>query len=348
MHDSLHLRSHVTVRGAGEETVLWKPPAVRSALSSDIVYGHWDVSLAQPDGFRPGMGVYIYDDYTGGFARTVATLLYRDGDRFGISRPLCYDYCRHRNAVVVSVYPLVSGVNVEDAAVIGLRLEGNAAENEGLDGCRGAGLYLIGSTDVYAADITVHDFHGDGVSFQQCYDPVFEDIRVLNCRGNGFHPGSGTTRPQMRRLVSRDNGAEGLFYCVRVTDSVLEDSEFVGNAGNGINVGHRDTDHVIRRNVIKDNGRSGILFRPLDYAVAGHRTQVLDNILEGNCRQGGVAEVDLDAELEDIVVAGNRIRPTAGKIGLRIGPQVRSVQVGPNDIEADADMAVVDERAAPG
>ncbi len=345
MHDSLHLRSHVTVRGAGEDTILWKPPAVKSALSSDIVYGHWDVSLAQPDKFRPGMGVYIYDDCTGGFARTVATLLYRDGDRFGINRALHYDYCRHRNAVVVSVYPLVSGVNVEDAAVIGLRLEGNSVQNESIDGCRGGGLYLLGCTEVLVRDLTVHDFHGDGVSFQQCYDPVLEDVRAVNCRGTGFHPGSGTTRPQMRRLVSRGNDGEGLFYCVRVTDSVLEDSEFVGNAGNGVNVGHRDTDHIIRHNLIRDNGRAGIFFRPLDYAVAGHRTQVLDNLLEGNCRQSGVAEVDLDAELEGIVVAGNRIRPAAGKIGLRIGPQVRSVEVGDNDVKAEAEMAVVDERA---
>lgn len=191
MHDSLHLRSHVTVCGSGEDTVLRKPPSARSALSTDIVYGHWDVSLAQPDLFRPGMGVYIYDDAVGGFARTVATLLYRDGDRFGISKPLEFDYCRHRNAVVVSVYPIISAYDVEDAGLFSLFIEGNETENENMDGCRGAGIFLLGCCDVTLGEVTVQNFNGDGVSFQQCYDLLLEDVRCLGNVGTGFHPGSG-------------------------------------------------------------------------------------------------------------------------------------------------------------
>ena len=32
MDDSLHLRSNVTVRGHGEDTILWKPPSVSSEV----------------------------------------------------------------------------------------------------------------------------------------------------------------------------------------------------------------------------------------------------------------------------------------------------------------------------
>ena len=52
MHDSLHLSSNVTIRGSGEETVLRKTAIVKSGLSADLGYGHFDVSLAEPDRFR--------------------------------------------------------------------------------------------------------------------------------------------------------------------------------------------------------------------------------------------------------------------------------------------------------
>ncbi|MFW6162516.1 MAG: hypothetical protein ACODAJ_07075, partial [Planctomycetota bacterium] len=91
MHDSLHLRSGVHVEGSGRETVLRKAPEVRSALSADLGYGHYDVSVAEPEKFRVGMGVLVADDRAGGFYQTVGTLTWRDGDRFGISRMLHHD-----------------------------------------------------------------------------------------------------------------------------------------------------------------------------------------------------------------------------------------------------------------
>lgn len=346
MHDSLHLRSHVTVRGSGQETVLFKPPSVESRLSNDIAFGHMDVSLREPDKFRPGMGVHIYDDASGGFITTVATLTYRDGDRFGINKPLQYDYCRFRNAVVVSVYPLVSGYHVEDATVESLRLEGNRKRNAGINGCRGAGIFLLGCKDLRCADISVHDYNGDGVSWQQNYDLTFEEIRVSGC-AIGFHPGSGSTRWRVRRCVSEDNRSDGLFYCVRTTEGIVEESDFARNGGNGLSCGNRDTDHTIRRCHIHHNDGAGILFRELDAAAAGHRVQVLDNVLEGNCRGEGVAEVDLAGELEGIVISGNTISPRPGKAGIRIAPGVRSVELGKNRLLGPSKLRVVDEREMP-
>ncbi|HEY3398665.1 MAG TPA: right-handed parallel beta-helix repeat-containing protein [Armatimonadota bacterium] len=342
MHDSLHLRSHVTVRGAGADTVLLKPPAVSSALSTDIAYGHWDVSLAEPDKFRPGMGVYIYDDNTGGFARTVATLLYRDGDRFGLSRAIFYDYGRCRNALVTSVYPLISGVNVEEAAAVGLLLEGNQSENPPIDGCRGGGLYLIGCRQTYVGDVTVQDVNGDGVSFQQCSDPVFEGVRSLGNSGTGFHPGSGSLRFQMRRLVSANNGADGLFYCVRATDGVLEDSEFSANVGHGLSIGNRDTDQIVRGCLIQDNGGAGVYFRDLDEPTAAHNVQLLGNRLLHNCQSEGRAEIDLDGEVRGTVIRDNEIHAAPGKPGIRICSRVLDLEMANNQIEAEVD--VVDER----
>ena len=47
MGDSLHLRSRVTVRGAGDQTILKKEREYRSALSADGDYGEAAVTLGR-------------------------------------------------------------------------------------------------------------------------------------------------------------------------------------------------------------------------------------------------------------------------------------------------------------
>ena len=63
MRNALHLRSHVTVRGQGAETILKKADAIESPLSLDGDFGEEQVTLKNPDGFAPGYGISITDDY---------------------------------------------------------------------------------------------------------------------------------------------------------------------------------------------------------------------------------------------------------------------------------------------
>ena len=56
MGDSLHLRSRVTVRGAGDQTILKKECEYRSALSADGDYGEAAVTLEDPTGFGRAVG----------------------------------------------------------------------------------------------------------------------------------------------------------------------------------------------------------------------------------------------------------------------------------------------------
>src|SRR5262249_42537506 len=108
MQDSLHLRSNVTVRGAGDKTILRKAPSVQYTIPAFLGYGHYDITVAEPDKFCIGMGVLIQDDESKGFYDTVATLTWQDGDRFGISSMLNHDYHVNNRATVTSVYPIVS------------------------------------------------------------------------------------------------------------------------------------------------------------------------------------------------------------------------------------------------
>src|SRR5919108_5434461 len=78
MLDSLHLRSGVAIRGSGPATVLRKCDAAVSRLVLDGDYGEEQITVADasgPMGFAPGVGVAVWDDRSGGFHTTVATLL---------------------------------------------------------------------------------------------------------------------------------------------------------------------------------------------------------------------------------------------------------------------------------
>ena len=345
MEDSLHLRTNVHVEGAGRETVLRKAPEVRSALSADLGYGHFDVSLAEPEKFRVAMGVLISDDRAGGFYQTVATLTWRDGDRFGISRMLNHDYGRCANGFVVSSFPIISASQVENASVSNLTIDGNRAQNPyQINGCRGGGVFLIQAHNVALRGLLVASMNGDGISFQQCGNTVIEDCTCEDNAGLGLHPGSGSVGAVMRRCTCRRNGADGIFYCLRVCFSLCEECTIEDNGRHGISIGGRDTDHLIRGNTIRNNGGCGICFREHDRVMAGHRNHIEGNVIAGNCQSVGEAEVHVTAFVTDVHILGNRVEPaTPRTAGIRVGKNTEGVVIHNNQVEGNAATAIVIE-----
>jgi hypothetical protein len=366
MQDSLHLRSHVTVRGAGDETILRKAPSVQSTIPAFLGYGHYDITVAEPDKFCIGMGVLIQDDESKGFYDTVATLTWQDGDRFGISRMLNHDYHVNNRATVTSVYPIVSACNLSHAGIENLAVDGNRAQNAYINGCRGGGVFLIQAHDVSIRNVTVLDFNGDGISFQQCMHTTIEDCQLLDNVGHGLHPGSGSVAPVMRRCRCVNNGRDGIFYCLRVTYSLCEESEIAGSGHDGISIGERDCHHLIRNNTISGSGRHGVFFRETVPGYGGNDIAFTGNRLSGNCRKEGHAEVYVADGIcrvhivdnqfgpahralsavrvgrggDGIVVAGNQFGPGYGQAVEACGTSVLSqapaerLAVGPADVPA--------------
>src|SRR5690606_33736675 len=74
MRDSLHVRSRVTVRGAGEQTVLKKDREHRSPLAADSDFGEAAMTLQNPEGFEIGRGVYVASKSQRGFHGVCATI----------------------------------------------------------------------------------------------------------------------------------------------------------------------------------------------------------------------------------------------------------------------------------
>ncbi len=335
MRDALHLRSRVTVRGAGAQTVLKKDREFRSPLAADSDFGEAAMTLQDPEGFAVGHGVYVASNTQRFFLGVCATVLNSRANYFTLSRSMNADIMMADGGFAATVFPVISGYNLEDARVENLTIDGNRAENPTrVDGCRTAGIFLYRGDHCVISDCLVHDYNGDGISFQQSNDVAVEGCVVQRCAGLGLHPGSGSQRPTVRNCRVMENGDDGFFFCWRVRGGVAEGNWLENNGGYGMSIGHKDSDNVVRRNTIIGNKRGGVYWRAELEPMAAHRITFENNTVRDNDGWG----LFVDGETHGTIIRGNVIEDTGAgrqKTGIRIGPRVGEVVLEDNRIQAD-------------
>ncbi|MEZ6060505.1 MAG: right-handed parallel beta-helix repeat-containing protein [Planctomycetaceae bacterium] len=340
MHDSLHLRSHVTVRGTPEKTILKKAAGTAAPLALDGDFGEQQITVTDPAGFSIGSGVAIWDSSAGGFHTTVARITGRSGNTFSIDKPLMADCMVQNKAQAATVFPVVSGYDLENARVENLMIDGNRSENVHLNGCRGAGIFLYRGFGTIIQHCLVRDYNGDGISFQQSNDVLVTDCTSEGNAELGIHPGSGSQRPTVRDCVARSNGTDGLFLCWRVRHGLFENNILDGNGRFGISIGHKDSDNLLQRNHVLRNGEDGVYFRNESFGMAAHRNRLKDNVIEDNGAKGSAAGIRVRGETDGLVFENNRIRDTraAGSqtqtTGVVIEDSVGDVTLQDNQIAA--------------
>ena len=340
MRDSLHLRSLVTIRGTKGKTILRKAGAASSALALDGDYGEEQITVADPEGFRVGDGVAIWDKNANGFHTTVARITGQNGNTFSIDTPLNADCMVANKAQAATVFPIVSGYDLEGVRVENLIIEGNKDENVYLDGCRGGGIFLYRGFGTVIENCVVRNYHGDGISFQQSNDVLVQNCISEDNGGLGIHPGSGSQRPVVRECVARRNGEDGLYLCWRVRHGLFEKNILENNGRFGISIGHKDSDNLLQDNQVRSNQQDGIYFRNETEGMAGHRNRLEKNLIEDNGLKGEAAGIRVRGETRGLVFKNNIIRdtrpPDARKqaVGIRIEEQAGEVVLEGNEIEA--------------
>ncbi len=347
MEDSLHLRTGVTVRGCGEQTVLKKAPGVVAALVTDGDYGEEQITVDNPAGFKVGGGVTVGFERPGNFHTTVATIIAQvDDNTFRINKPLLDDYVMARRALAQTTFPVISGYHIENARVEHLVIDGNGAQNPYLGGCRGGGILLYRAHGTHLVGITVREYHGDGISYQQSNDVVVEDCTVLHCAGHGFHPGSGSQRPVIRRCRALHNGLAGIFLCWRVRFGRFEENESRHNKVAGISIGHKDSDNLFQGNIIAENGQYGVLFREEVEPLAGHRNRFEGNRIVDNGGPEKGYGFYIGGETRDIVITSNIIADTrqgpqrTQRYGIFVGPKAGPVHIDGNEFAGHTEQDV--------
>jgi polygalacturonase len=348
MRDSLHLRPHVTVRGTPGKTILRKAKAAASPLALDGDYGEEQITLTQAAGFQVGDGVAIWDKNSGGFHTTVARITGQNGNSFSIDKPLNADCMVGNSAQAATVFPVISGYQLEDSRLEDLIIDGNKSENPHLNGCRGAGIFLYRGFGTVIRNCTVRNYPGDGISFQQSNDVLVENCLSEDNNGLGLHPGSGSQRPIVRGCTARRNGEDGLFLCWRVRHGLFEKNLFEDNARFGISIGHKDTDNLLRENQVRANHQDGVFFRNESLGMAGHRNRLENNLIENNGVKSDAAGIRVRGETRNLLFKNNTIRDTRSGDARKQSVGIRLEELaGPFTLEAnqiDAPTPIQDHR----
>ena len=349
MEDSLHLRSNIKLIGNSEQTIFRKEHGSSSPLSTDGDYGEEQVSLIDPTGFEVGSGISVRDDASGGFHTTTATIIAQlDKNTFAINKPLQGDYMVAKNAIAKNAFPVISAYHTENVEIEGLTIDGNRAVNQPLNGCRGGGIFFYRVNNSRIHNCIVHDYNGDGYSFQQSNDVVIENCQSYHNSNLGFHPGSGSQRPIIRNNIAYENEGDGLFLCWRVRHGIFEGNELRNNGQYGISIGHKDSDNLLRDNLVLSNASHGIYFRNEPEYTGGHRNRLEANAIYNNGTQGNGNGITIDGETNDISIINNRIGnkteygDATQRIGILVGQKTKRIEITENEIKDNLDTDIAE------
>lgn len=336
LRNAVYLATNTRILGSGADSILKKAPSNKVALAADSDWFDQEITLEDAADFRVGDGVCLRtkNPHNGGVDIVKRTLVARDGRRFKLDRALRQNFWLMGETTCSSLFPLLSGEEIENVVIENITLDGNRAQNENLDGNYAGCVFLQDCHSISIREVTARDYNGDGISWQICHDVVVENCRSFGHAGLGLHPGSGSQRPVIRgnRLEGNDIG---LFFCWGVKRGLAEKNVILGNRL-GVSIGHRDTDNLIRENEIARSGQAGVLFRPergKDFAP--HRNRLENNRIVDSGPDDGVG-IDVQGEVESILISRNEIRETRepmSRVGVRVGKGTRDIELVANTIE---------------
>ena len=312
MDNSLFVPSGVTVRGVPGKTILRKAAGVESPLVDDADYGDTFLAVAEPEKFRPGMGVAVVDDtLNAGWDISISSVASIKSPYVLINPMTVRDYDRaQHHARMVNTFPILCAMNAANVVFEDLIVDGNRAENKYIDGCRGGAIYMYQVRNVTVRRCTARNYNGDGISFQ-----ISDGVHVLNSEsyghaGYGIHPGTGSVNALVKDCKMHDNGDIGLFLCWRVRHGRFENNVIENNGHYGISIGHKDTDNEFVGNTIAQNGVTGVYFRKETAENSGSRNTFRNNkvLNNGNAHEGYGFYIEPHAT--DLVIEGNQIADT--------------------------------------
>ncbi len=309
----VRLYSNINLVGSGPSTLLKKIKGVQSRMAVDVGYGELQATLEDASGFNPGMGIQIHDArQKGGWDATTAVITAIKGNTIYFDNYTVRDYTAPNGGLVSNACPLVSAIEAENITISDLSVDGNRAENEAMDGCRGGAIYLHKVKNALVENVNVKNFTSDGISWQITEDVTVRNCEVSGCANAGLHPGTGSPRTTIENNYSHDNDHYGLFVCWRVRHGVVRNNRFVHNNGYGLSTGHMDTDMLFENNTISDNAQDGVLFRTETADNAPHRNTFRNNLIENNGWKEGGYGFTFDSPAENVIIEGNTISNSKG------------------------------------
>ena len=301
---SIWVPSGVSLRGAGAATLLVRPDEVQTKVTAPADAGATQVQVEDTDGLEVGADVSAYADGIHGWYSTTAHIVAIEGNTVTLERGLNKPVDPAKNAGLINYFPMITAEHKRDFTVRDLSIDGGAGKpNQGVMDFTWAALHFYDCADITIEGCRVRNYICDGISVQAGRGATISGCMVENCRGHGMHPGTGLQDSVWINNISRENVADGLFFCMNVRHSVVSNNVLANNLGSGVGGlgGGGDKYNVVANNTCVGNGRWGIQV-----------SDGTDNVVTGNLclnnsqsQPGKYAGIDV-SKTTDSVITGNR------------------------------------------
>ena len=339
MRNSLFPRAGITIKGSGENTILFKSPSVSSKIIREADWFEYCVQVENPEGFTPGCGIALSTDEKNPQKVSLYTVTAIKESVLFLDKLTDENFWMMDGARASTRFSIIHGWKVNDVIIENLVLDGNMAENEHINDNYAAAVFMQYCNRWHFSNVTARNYNSDGFSFQVCDDIHFEDCHSLNNADLGFHPGSGSQRPVFLRCVANGN-SQGFFWCWGACDGVAEYCTASENRRYGINFGHRDTDNVIRSCKIENNGEIGVLFRKeVNEYRTGDRNVIENCVIRDNGKKGPGLGIDIQWKTSDITVRNCSFENSSmgpQKTGIRISQEAQRITLEGNIFKGSA------------
>jgi len=342
LRNAVFLSSQIRLQGSGPETIITKINSEKVSLSDDSDWYDQEITLEDAASFRVGDGIVL----RGKDAVIKRTLIARSGNRFKLDDGLRENLWLSAKPNCSSLFPLLTSEYTHDVVIEDLVLDGNAQNNDNLDGNYAGCIFLQDCNRFTIRRVEAKNYNGDGISFQICHDVSVENCHCHDNTQLGLHPGSGSQRPVIRNnQLTRNN--IGLFWCWGVKNGFATGNRILANRDVGMSIGHNDTDNLIQNNTIADSGRIGILFRNDSRGndFWANRNRLENNRIENSGDKDGIA-IDIQGKTRDLVILGNQLHETRqpmNRTGIHIATQAGHITLQENTVKGFA-HAIRDER----
>ena len=254
---------------------------LRTSLAAAAKAGETSVRVADPAVFEANVGIALTGpgDVWNHHWNQVERI---EGDTLHLAWPLTVSPAA--GSIAQRMHSLITAEGVKNVGVEDLALEGFADERKPA----GGGFYLAAlhtneAKKIAVRRVTVRNWHSDAFSFQSGGDLVVEDCTATNNFGHGFHPGTGYTEAEFRRVNSAGNAADGFYYCWNNRHVNLRESKLTGNGGYGVGgLGiPGDSGNLVEGNLIEGNGLAGV---EMMGGPKSHGNTVVGNTIRDNSR----------------------------------------------------------------
>ncbi len=300
----VRLRSNVTIRGAGQSSRIARAPEVSSLLMSEAQAGETAVHVENESAFAVGMEVTVFDTAQYGWYATHAFIVGISENRLHLDRPINRPCHPDRNGMVAHAFSAFVGWEERGCELESLCIDGgNTIGQRVFVDFTVSAVHLVRTIDARVRGCVIQHWPADGISVQGGVGVIVSDSLAEGCLGHGFHPGTSVQHSLWTNNIGRNNGRDGLYFCMYVRHSVVNESTFYGNGRHGIGglADGGDQYNVVANNTCVSNGRHGIdASRGSDNTI--NSNICLNNSQEEPGRYSGIALIDVTG----MTVTGNR------------------------------------------